>query len=89
MPHAKEVGLGPGNIVLDGDPTPPRRRYSSPHVSADVYCSQTAAWVKMPLGTEVSLGPGYTVHTVLDGELCYMGTLLPPQKGGIAAPLYG
>jgi len=23
MPHGMEVGLGPGHIVLDGDPAPP------------------------------------------------------------------
>jgi len=23
-----------------------------------VYCDQTAGWIKMPLGTEVGLGPG-------------------------------
>jgi len=37
-----------------------------------VYCGQTVAWIKMPLGTEVGLGP---VHAVLDG------TLLPLEKG--------
>jgi len=26
MPLSKEVGLGPGDIVLDGDPAPPRER---------------------------------------------------------------
>jgi len=30
-----------------------------------VYCGQTARWIKIPLGTEVSLGPG---HIVLDGD---------------------
>jgi len=30
-----------------------------------MYCGQTAGWIKMPLGTEVGLGPGYTV---LDGD---------------------
>ena len=25
MPLGTEVGLGPGDIVLDGDPAPPRR----------------------------------------------------------------
>ena len=32
--------------------------------SAHVCCGQTAQWIKMPLGTEVGLGPG---HIVLDG----------------------
>jgi len=30
-----------------------------------VYCSQTVAWMKMKLGTQVGLGPG---HIVLDGD---------------------
>jgi len=31
-----------------------------------VYCGQTVGWIKMPLDTEVGLGPD---HIVLDGEL--------------------
>jgi len=27
----KEVGLGSGGIVLDGDPAPPKRALNSPH----------------------------------------------------------
>jgi len=34
-----------------------------------VCCGQTAEWIKMPLGTEVDLGPG---DIVLDGD--------PPPK---------
>ena len=30
------------------------------------YCGQTAPWIKMPLGTEVDLGPS---HTVLYGVI--------------------
>jgi len=44
-----------------------------PQFSAHVYCSQTAAWIKMPLGTEVTLGPD---DIVLDGA-----QLVPPKKG--------
>jgi len=65
-----EVGLGPGHIVLDGDPAPLPQRRHSPQFSAHVYCGQTAGWIKMPLGTEVGLGPG----GVLDAASC-------PQKG--------
>jgi len=40
MPLGKEVGLGPGHIVLDGDPAP----HSSPSpFSAHAYCGQTVA----------------------------------------------
>ena len=38
-----------------------------------VYCGQTARWLKMPLGTEVGLGPG---DIVLDGN-----PAPPPLKG--------
>jgi len=46
-----EVGLDPGDIVLDGDPAPLSKKGQSPlQFSAHVYCSQTATWIKMPLG---------------------------------------
>jgi len=40
-----EVGLGPGNNVLDGDPAAPTERdtAASPHFLAHVYCDQTVA----------------------------------------------
>jgi len=50
-----------------------------PQFSAHVYCGQTAGWIKMPLGTEVDLGPG---HIVLDGEPA------PPGESGTAALLF-
>jgi len=37
----------------------------SPKFSADVRCGQTAGWTKMPLGTQVDLGPG---DLVFDGD---------------------
>jgi len=48
-----------------------------------VYCSQTVGWIKMPLGMEVSLGPG---DIVLDGD-----EAPPPTEKGTAAgsPLFG
>jgi len=58
MALGMEVDLGPGHIVLDGDPAPPKNGWHSPQFSAHVYCGQTAGWIKMPLGTEVGLGPG-------------------------------
>jgi len=45
--------------VLDGDPAPPPKKGEQPRqFSAYVYCGQMAEWIKMPLGTEVGLGPG-------------------------------
>ena len=37
-PLFTEVDLGPGHILLDGDPAPPRKGHSSPLFSAHVYC---------------------------------------------------
>ena len=69
--------LDSGDIVLDGDPAPPPPKGGKvPQFSAHVYCDQTVAWIKMPLGMEVGLGPG---HIVLHGE-----PALPRQKGGTA-----
>jgi len=61
-----ELGLSPGDSVLDGDPTPPQKEGGAPpQFSAHVYCDQTAAWIKMPLGTEIYLG---LRDIVLDGD---------------------
>jgi len=53
MPLGMQVGVSPGDFVLDGElgthPLPKKGR--SPQFSAHVYCGQTAAWIKMPLGT--------------------------------------
>jgi len=76
MPLDMDVDLGPGHIVLDGDPAPRQKRgHSLPQFSAHVYCGQTAGWIKMPLDTEVGLGPG---DTVLDGN-----PALPSKKGSV------
>jgi len=42
MSLGTEVGLGPGDIVLNGDPAPPQKGTQQlPHFSAHVYCGQT------------------------------------------------
>jgi len=39
-----EMGLGPGDIMSDGDPAPPHGKgHSNPHFSANVYCGETVA----------------------------------------------
>jgi len=44
MPLGTGVGLGPGDIVLDGDPAlPTERDTAAPSFLAHVYCSQTVA----------------------------------------------
>ena len=68
-----EVGLGPGHIVSNGDPAPPRQRRGR-QFSTHLCYGQMAEWIKMPLGMEVGLGPG---DFVLDGNHA-----LPSQKWG-------
>jgi len=41
MPLGRELGLGPGDIVLDGDPAIPKGH--SPQFSAHVCCGQPVA----------------------------------------------
>jgi len=57
MPLGMEVGLSPGDFVLDGDLDPSPKRGRTPQFSAHTYCGQTAGWIKMPHGTEVGLSP--------------------------------
>jgi len=67
----------PGHIALDGDPALPSLKGQtgqSPQFSNNVYCGQTADWIKMPLGTEIGLSPG---DIVLDGD----PSSLPLTKG--------
>jgi len=47
MKLGMQVGLGPGDFVLDRDPAPPPM--------AHVYCGRMAGWIKIPLGMEVGL----------------------------------
>jgi len=60
-----EVGLSPGDCVRWRLSDPPQKRGGAPQFSAHVYCGQTAAWIKMPLETEVVLGQD---DIVLDGD---------------------
>jgi len=80
----REVGVGPGDIVLDEDaaPSPAKRGHSHP-TFRPMYCGhammQTAGWIKMPLGTVVGLNPG---HIVVDGDPA------PPRKGHSSLPTF-
>ena len=78
MKLGTQVGLGPGHIVLDGDPAPPPPKgHSRPQFSAHVCCGQMAAWIKMSIGMELRLGSG---DFVLDGDPA------PPPKRGAKPP---
>jgi len=77
MTLGTEVGLGPDDILLDGDPAPPPKKGVEPlppQFSAHVYCGQMGGCIKMALGMEVGLGPGHI--GVLDGDPA-------PQKGAV------
>jgi len=59
MSLGMELGLCPGDFVLDGDPvalSPKRGR--TPKFSAHVYCDQTAGWMKLVLDMMVGLNLG-------------------------------
>ena len=63
-----------------GPSSPPKgAQQPSPQFSAHVCCDQTAGWIKMPLSTDVDLGPR---HVVLDGDPA------PPPEKGTAAPSF-
>ena len=80
MPLVIELGLDPGDCVLDGDPVAPSPKGSGPpKFSAHVYCDQTAGWMKLLLGMVVGLSPG---EFVLDGDPA------PSAKGGRAPPKF-
>ena len=75
-----EVGLGPGNFVLDGDPVALSPKGGGPpKFPAHVYCDQTAGWMKLVLGILVGLSPG---EFVLDGDPAAL-----PQKGQAPSPI--
>jgi len=66
MALGTDVGFGPGNIVLHGDPaTLPKKTTEPFKFSAHLYCGQMAGCVKMPLSMEVGFSPG---HIVLDED---------------------
>jgi len=56
-----ELGLSPGDFVLDGDPAPLPQRGTALQLSAHFCCGQTAEWIKMTLDTEVGICPGVIV----------------------------
>ena len=78
MALGMEVGLGPGHIVLDGDPAalPQKGGRACPQFLAHFYCGQTAGWMKTTLGTEVDLSTDRIVLVVVPA-VCERGTAAP------------
>jgi len=52
-----EVGLDQATLCYMRTQLPRGKGHSSPHFSAHAYCGQMAGWIRIPLGTEVGLGP--------------------------------
>jgi len=93
MPLGTEVGLGPDDIVLDGDPAPLPKMAAEPlspifgscllwpNGFGPMYCGQTAGWIRMAFGMEVGLGRPHCAR---------WGSSSLPKKGGRApSPIYG
>ena len=64
----------PRGLCVRRRPSPSPQKGGGAPNSIHVYCGQTAAWIKMPLGTEVGLG---LRDIVLDGDPA------TPRKKGI------
>jgi len=71
MPLGMEVGLGPGDVVLDGDPAPLSRKRGRSHPQIFSPC---LLW---PDGFMDQDGTWHGGDFVLDGN-----PVAPPQKGG-------
>jgi len=74
MPLGMQVGIGPSDIVLHGDPAAPPNGHN-PQFSAHVYCGQTAESVRIPLGSWYGCRPQPMRHCVR------WGTIFPSLKG--------
>ena len=100
-----EVGLGPGDIVLDGDPAH-QKGVQQPPLFGHVYCGQTAGWKEASaqphcVGSGLSPRKGHRlVAKWLDGSRCHLVRGLGPgdivldwdpasQKGYYQPPLFG
>ena len=59
-----EEGLGPGHIVLDGDPAPSPKKGTEPQFSAHFFCGRTSVCIRIPLCTQV----GLSLSDVLDKD---------------------
>jgi len=74
MPLGMELGLGSGDIVLDGTKPPAPTGHSSPHFPVHVCCGQTAVWIRMPLSTRQASAEAH----------CIRWTQLPQKRGTVS-----
>jgi len=81
MPLGIEVGLGPDDIVLHGDPAAQKGYRTAPDFWP-ICCGQTAGRIKTPRGREVDLGPG---HIMSHGD---PAEAAPARKGHSSPPSF-
>ena len=74
-PHPRRLCVRWGPSLL------PQKGRSPTQFSVHVYCGQTAAWIKMPLGTEVGL--------VLRNIVFIVDPAIPQTKGTPTPPNFG
>ena len=81
MSLGMELGLGPGDFVLDGDPALLLKMGQSPRhqFSAHFYCGQMAGCIKMPLGMDIGLSPG---------DFVLYEDPVPSPKWGVAPQIF-
>ena len=79
MPLGMQVGLGPGHIVLDGDPAPlPQKGRRPPIFGPCLLWSNDC--IRIPVSTEVGLNLG---DVLLDGDPA------PRPLKGHSPPIFG
>jgi len=83
MSLGMELGLGPGDFVVDGNTAQLPKQGAKPPIFGPCFCGQTvtAGWIKMVLGMEVGLSPG---DFVLDGD-----PDPSPKRGQSPSPIFG
>jgi len=86
MPLSAEAGLDPGNIVLDGDPSPPKKGHS-PQFSANVYYGQTIAHLSycsslvLRVRQHMCVAQSLTVYVMVRLCVCYTSVLCQYGRG--------
>jgi len=80
MPLGTDVNRGPGDVLLDGVATPPKRGTAASFRSMSIVAKPMDGRMNTPLGTEVDLGLG---HIVLDGD-----PAPPSLRKGHSSPLF-
>jgi len=75
-----QVGLGPGHIVLDGDPAPSFGGGTAPNFRPMSVVAKRLDGLRCHLVSEVGLGPG---------DFVFDGTQLPSEKRAQPHPIFG